>query len=70
MSFPSGKCDDDTVIIQTNYQSTSVIVIHFMNGAGVCVLGYTKNIFNVCICLNRNSRYKHKNAESKPKRKR
>ena len=70
MSFPSGRCGDDAVIIQTNYQSTSVIVIHFMNGAGMCVLGYSKNFFNVYICLNINSRHKHKNAESKPKCKR
>ena len=45
ISFPSGRCVDDVVNIQTNYQFTSVIVIHFMNGAGVCVLGYTKNCF-------------------------
>ena len=43
ISFPSGGCVDDVVNIQKNYQFTSVIVIHFMNGAGVCVLGYTKN---------------------------
>ena len=43
--FPSGGCVDDVVNIQTNYQFTSVTVIDFMNGAGVCVLGYTKNCF-------------------------
>ena len=45
ISFPSGRCVDDVVNIQTNYQFTSVIVIHFMNGAGVCVLGYVKKCF-------------------------
>ena len=45
ISFPSGGCVDDVVNIQTNYQFTPVIVIHFMNDAGVFVLGYTKNCF-------------------------
>ena len=36
--FPSGECVDDVVNIQTNYQFTSAIVMHFMNGAWVCVL--------------------------------
>ena len=43
ISFPLDGCVDDVVNIQTNYQFTSVIVIHFMNGAGVCMLRYTKN---------------------------
>ena len=43
--FPSGGSVDDVVNIQTNYQFTSVTVIDFMNSAGVCVLGYTKNCF-------------------------
>ena len=33
--FPSGGYVDDVANIQTNYQCTSVIVIHFMNGAVV-----------------------------------
>ena len=45
ISFPLGGYVDDVVNIQTNYQFTPVIVIHFMNGAGACVLGYTKNCF-------------------------
>ena len=45
ISFPSGGCADDVTSIQTNYQFTSVIAIHFMNDAGVCVLGYAKNCF-------------------------
>ena len=40
--FPSGGYVDD-VNSQTNYQLTSVVVIHLMNGAGVCVLDYMKN---------------------------
>ena len=45
ISFPLGGCVDDVVNIQANYQFILVIVIHFMNGAGVCGLGYTKNCF-------------------------
>ena len=40
MSFPSGTCVNDVVNIQTNYQFTSVIVMHFMNGTGVRVALY------------------------------
>ena len=45
ISFPSGGCVNDVTNIQTNYRFTSVIVIHSMNGAGMCMLGYTKNRF-------------------------
>ena len=45
ISFPSGGCVDHVVNIQANYQFTPVIGIHFMNGAGACVLDYTKNCF-------------------------
>ena len=34
-----------------------------MNGAGVCVLGYTKYNWNVYICLNHSSWYKHEKRE-------
>ena len=34
--FPSGGYVDDVVNDRTNDQFTSVIVLHFMNGAGVC----------------------------------
>ena len=34
--FPSGGCADDVVNNRTKYQFTSVTVIHFMDGAGVC----------------------------------
>ena len=34
--FPSGGCVDDVANNRTNCQFTSVIVIHFMNGATVC----------------------------------
>ena len=43
VSFPSGGCDD--FITQRNYQFTSIIVINFMNGAGVCGLDYQKSCF-------------------------
>ena len=36
VSIPSGGCVDDVAINQTNYQFTSVIVMHFMNSTGVC----------------------------------
>ena len=36
---------------QTNYQFTSVIVTHFMNGAGVCRI-IRRTVFNIAICLN------------------
>ena len=35
VSFNSAGCPDDVVNDWTNYQFSSVIVIHFMNGAGV-----------------------------------
>ena len=31
ISFLSGECVDDGVNIQTNYQFTPAVVIHFMN---------------------------------------
>ena len=59
ISFPLGGCVDDVVNIQTNYQFTPVIVINIMNGAGACVLGYTKNCFYCVHLLNHSSRYKN-----------
>ena len=49
--FPSGGCIDDVAINRTNYQFTSVIVMHFKNGAGVCWI-IRRTVFNVYICLN------------------
>ena len=40
--FPSGGYVDHVANIQTNYQFTSVIVIHFMNVAVVAVLNPTE----------------------------
>ena len=40
--FPSGRYVDDVANIQTNYQCTSVIVIHFMKGAVVALLNPTE----------------------------
>ena len=34
-----------------------------MNGAGVCVFVIRRTAFNVYICLNRSSRYKHNKFE-------
>ena len=48
--FPSGGCVDDAASNRANYQFTSVIVIHFMNGAGVCLI--IRTVLNVHICLN------------------
>ena len=44
-SFRSGGYVDNVVNTQTNYQFTSVTATHFINGAAVCVLDYTKNCF-------------------------
>ena len=43
----------DVAINQTNYQFTSVIVIHFMNSATVGWIN-KRTVFNVCTCLNLN----------------
>ena len=46
--FPSSGCVDDVVNNGTNYQFPflyPVTFIHFMNGAGMCVLDYQKNYF-------------------------
>ena len=48
--FPSGGCVDDVINNRTNYQFTSVIAIHFMNGVGVCWI-IRRTVFNVHICL-------------------
>ena len=48
--FPSGDVDD-LVNNRANYQCTSVIVIHFMNGTELC-WNIRRTVFNVCICLN------------------
>ena len=45
ISLPSGGCVDDVINTLTNYQFTLVRFIHFMNGAGACMFGYTKNCF-------------------------
>ena len=59
ISFSSGVCVEDVVNIQANYQFTSVIVMHFMNDAGVCVSWVIqRTAFDVYICLNLSSRYK------------
>ena len=47
ISFPSGRCVDDVVNIQINYQFTSVIVMHFMNGTGVRV-GLYEELLLMC----------------------
>ena len=44
--FPSGGCVSDVINDRTNYQFISVIVIHFMNGAGVCWI-IRRTAFNV-----------------------
>ena len=62
ISFPSGGCVDDVVNIQTNYCFTSVIAIHFMNGAGACWV-IRRTVFNVYICLNHSPSYKHNKLE-------
>ena len=49
ISFSSGVCVEDVVNIQANYQFTSVIVMHFMNDAGVCVcVGLYKEQLLMC----------------------
>ena len=50
ISFPSGGCVNDVLNTHTDYQLTSVIVIHFLNGSTACMLGYTKNCF-YCVHL-------------------
>ena len=45
--FPSGGCVDDVVNNQTNYQFTSVAVVHFMNSARVCWI-IRRTLFNLC----------------------
>ena len=58
--FSSRGCIDDVVNNWTNYQFTSVIVIPFMNDAGVYWI--IRTVFNVYICLN-SWRYKHNQTE-------
>ena len=50
VSFPSGGRVDDVINNQTNYQFTSITVIHFMNGAGVCWI-IRRTVFNAYISL-------------------
>ena len=57
--FPSGGWVNDVVNNWTNYKFTLVIVIHFINGAGVCWF-IRRTVFNECICLNHDWKYKHK----------
>ena len=49
--FRLGGCVDDVVSNETNYQFTSVIVIHFENDEGVCWT-IRRTVCNVYICLN------------------
>ena len=46
VSFSSGGCADDVFNNRTNDQFESVLVIQFMNGAGVCRI-IRRTIFNV-----------------------
>ena len=46
LSFFLGGCVDDVINNRTNYQFESVLVIHFMNGTGVCRI-IRRTIFNV-----------------------
>ena len=48
--FHSVGCVGDVFDNRKNSQFTSVIVMHFMNGAGVCWI--IRTAFNVYICLN------------------
>ena len=52
----------DVVNNQTNYQFTSAIVVHFMNGTGVCWI-IRGTSFNEYICLNHSWRYMHNPIE-------
>ena len=47
--FPLGGCIDDVVNNRLNYQFTSVIVIHFINGTEVCLI-IRRTVFNLYIC--------------------
>ena len=59
--FPSGRCVDDVANNRANYQFSSVMVIHFINGAGVCWI--IKTVFNVYICSNHSWKCKLKQIE-------
>ena len=48
--YASGGCVDDVVNNQANYQFVSVIVIHFMNGAGACWI-IRRTVFNVYVSV-------------------
>ena len=60
--FPSGECVDDAVNNRTNYQFTSVPVLHFMNCARVCWI-IRRTFLNTDVCLNRSWRYKSNQIE-------
>ena len=62
VSFPQDVYVDNVFNNQTIYQFTSVIMIHFMNVAGVCCI-IRRTAFIVYICLNNISRYKHDRTE-------
>ena len=51
VSYPLVGFVDDVVNNQANYHFSSVIVIHFMNGAGACWI-IRRTVFNVHVCLN------------------
>ena len=69
--FSSGACVDDVVNNRTIYQFALVMLIHFMNGAGVFWI-IRRTAFNVHI-LNHSWRYKHnqiKRCDEKPRQQR
>ena len=51
VSFPLGRCVDDVNNNQTSHPFTSITVIHFINGGGVCWI-IRRTVFNVDISLN------------------
>ena len=60
--FPSAGLADDIANNQTNYQFTSVTVVHFMNSARVCWI-IRRAVFNMYVCLNHSWRYEHHQFE-------
>ena len=45
--FRSGGCVDDVFNDQTNHQFTYVVVMHFMNGTGLCWIIRTAAIMKI-----------------------
>ena len=54
--FPSDGCFDEVVNNRTNYQFTSVIVVHFTARVFWII---RRTVFNVYLCLNHNWRNEH-----------